>query len=451
MKIIFDFDGVLTDYNQFIQKNAIGYFQKKYQMKIINPDALEIEDIFDIQNILKALGHSEQEAINIQKKMLNHFWISHRFIKYSLLNRFRLGVRNYLNYLQKQGFTIEIHSSRAKTCEHNFVGMIAKTFSIWQCRLNGIFLRRNQFFFYPDDKEKLRGILKSCPLIVFDDKPWIIERLANAGMKVICVSGIHNKAVLTSENVEIIYNFDRCEVEKKTEKLLGKSNYMCHKREANSARFFKKLTRTSFILLLIFHPTILHPENIISGKKEGIIYAPNHRSTLDPLVIESILTEHIHWGALARFFRGEDSIFNNSKNPVLCNITRYAFHRLEYFPIERKKDNENSNNMESLKDINLFLKNGYKIGIFAEGTTRRDEGKEFGTFDDSFLHLAKRNGSWIQPITLLWMKTSGISFRVIVNFGKAFQIKDISIDEGMERFMEIQKKGLEENKSVAGF
>ena len=163
------------------------------------------------------------------------------------------------------------------------------------------------------------------------------------------------------------------------------------------------------------------------------------------------MTEHIHWGALARFFRGEDSIFNNSKNPVLCNITRYAFHRLEYFPIERKKDNENANNMESLKDINLFLKNGYKIGIFAEGTTRRDEGKEFGTFDDSFLHLAKRNGSWIQPITLLWMKTSGISFRVIVNFGKAFQIKDISIDEGMERFMEIQKKGLEENKSVAGF
>ena len=64
MKIIFDFDGVLTDYNQFIQKNAIGYFQKKYQMKIINPDALEIEDIFDIQNILKALGHSEQEAID---------------------------------------------------------------------------------------------------------------------------------------------------------------------------------------------------------------------------------------------------------------------------------------------------------------------------------------------------------------------------------------------------
>lgn len=447
-KIVFDFDGVLTDYNQFIQKNAIGYFQKKYQMNIINADALEIEEIFDIQNVLKNLGYSEQEAIHIQEKMLNHFWISHRFIKYILLNRFRLGVSKYINYLRKQGFTIEIHSSRAKTCERNFVGMIARLFSIWQCGLNGIFLRRKQFFFYPDDRRKLNGILKSCPLIVFEDKPWIIERLANAGKKVICVSGTHNKAVLTSENVEIIHRFDMGEVDQKIEKLLGKSNFMCHKREACSAKFFKYISKTAIILRLIFRPIILHPENIISGMKEGIIYAPNHRSTLDPLVIESILTEPIHWAALARFFKGEDSIFNNNKNPVLCNITRYVFRRLEYFPVERKKDNRNASNMESLRDMNLFLKNGYKIGIFAEGTTKREAGEDFGTFDNSFLRLAKRNGSWVQPITLLWMKTSGINSRVVVNFGKAFQIIDMSIDEGMKCFMEIQRKGLEENLRI---
>lgn len=53
MKFIFDFDGVLTDFNRFIRENAIGYFQKKYHMPVVNPDALEIEDIFDIQNTLK--------------------------------------------------------------------------------------------------------------------------------------------------------------------------------------------------------------------------------------------------------------------------------------------------------------------------------------------------------------------------------------------------------------
>lgn len=190
----------------------------------------------------------------------------------------------------------------------------------------------------------------------------------------------------------------------------------------------------------MFHPIVLNPQNIISDKKEGIIYAPNHRSTLDPLVIESVFTEPIHWAALKRFFQGEDSIFNNSKNPILCKITKNVFYRLGYFPIERKSDNPNANNLESLMQMNLFLKNGYKIGIFAEGTTRKGEKQDFGTFDDSFLRLAKKNKAWIQPITLLWINFPGAKHKVIVNFGQAFQMKDLDIEEGMKLFMEIQKR-----------
>ena len=72
-------------------------------------------------------------------------------------------------------------------------------------------------------------------------------------------------------------------------------------------------------------------------------------------------------------------------------------------------------------------------------------GEDFGTFDNAFLHLAKRNKAWIQPITLLWMNASGLKPKVIVNFGEAFQVNSMSIDESMEHFMEIQKAGLEEN------
>lgn len=68
MKIIFDFDGVLTDYNRFVQKIAIGYFRKKYHLEVINSDELEIENIFDIQNILEHSGYSAQEANVIKKK-----------------------------------------------------------------------------------------------------------------------------------------------------------------------------------------------------------------------------------------------------------------------------------------------------------------------------------------------------------------------------------------------
>lgn len=448
-KIIFDFDGVLTDFNQFIQKNAIGFFEKKYHMKVVNSAALEIEDIFDIQNRLECSGYSVQKAAEVKEQMLNHFWISHKFIKFSLLNRFRPGVREFINHLKNQGFIVEIHSSRSKTCEKNFVGMIARLFSIWQCQLNGIFLKKNRIFFYDNDKEKLKAILKSNAIIVFEDKPWIIEQLAEAGLNVLCVSGTHNKTVLPSKRVEVIDTFDKYGIENKMEKLLGKTSFLCHKREASSTKFFKKIIRTAFFFNLLFHPMILHPENIISEKKEGVIYAPNHRSTLDPIIVESVLKKHIHWVALARFFRGEDSIFNNNKNPVLCSITKYVFHKLEYFPIERKSDNPQANNITSLKDIDIFLKNGYKIGIFAEGTTRRAEGQDFGTFDDSFLRIARKNKSWIQPITLLWTQSSNIKSKVIVNFGKPFQVEGMSIKESMEYFMEIQKAGLRENSVVA--
>ena len=445
MKIIFDLDGTLTDFNQFIQENAINYFHKKYHMEVMKSDALEIEDIFDIQNVLENSGYSIQEADSVKKQMLDRFWISHRFIKFSLLNRFRPGVREYINYLKKQGFIVEIHTSRSKTCEDSLIGMTARAFTIWQCRLNGVFLRKNNFFFYPNDKEKVESIIRNRPMIVFDDKKQIIDQLEECGVKTICVSGVHNKSVLPSKNIEIIHTFDKSDIERKTEKLVGRTNLMCHKREADSVRFFRKISVTAIILRLIFRPMVLHSENILCEKAEGIIYAPNHRSTLDPLIIESVFTKHIHWAALARFFKGEDSIFNNSKNSVLCNITKNAFHRLEYFPIERKSDNPNANNTDTLKEMNLFLKNGYKIGIFAEGTTKRAAGEDFGTFDNAFLHLAKRNKAWIQPITLLWTNASGLKPKVIVNFGEAFQVNNMSIDESMKHFLEIQKVRLEEN------
>lgn len=448
MKIVFDFDGVLTDFNRFVQKNGLDYFQKKYQMTIVNPDELEIEDIFDMENVLKEFGYSEREAQMLKGRMLRRFWVSHRFIKFSLLSRFRPGVRQCVNNLKRQGFHIEIHSSRAKTCEDSLVGLIARIFSILQCGLNGVLVRKKHFFFYQNDEDKLEGILNCDPILVFDDKKQIVESLAEARIKVLCVSGRHNKSVLPSKNVEVINSFRQEDVEEKIEKLLGKTNWLCHKREAKSLKFFHAISKTTILLRRIYHPIILHPENIVTKSNVGVIYAPNHRSTLDPLIIESVLPELIHWAALVRFFDGKDSIFNNNKNSILCKITKYVFQKLEYFPIERKSDNPNSNNMASLKDMSVFLRNGYKVGIFAEGTIRRREGEEFGNFDEAFLRLAKRNSALIQPITLLWAENSKDKCKVIVNFGKTFQMEDMSIDEGMNKFMEIQKAALEENKST---
>lgn len=450
MKIIFDLDGTLTDFNKFIQENAIDYFEKKHHMNVQNPDALEIEDIFSIQKSLEASGYTPEDALAQQKHILNQFWVSHRFIKFSLFGRFRPGARRFIDSLRKDGFHIEIHTSRSRTCERCMPGIIARGFTVLQFRLNGVFLKRRQFFFYPDDTAKLGGVIKAQPLLVFDDKPWMIERLSEAGLKTICVAGRHSSAVLPTENVESIHSFHEDELEQKLAKLFGRSNWECHKKETASAKFFRRLTGFKPIIEKLFHPIILHPENRISENSKGVIFAPNHRRTLDPLLIECILLENIHWAALLRFFRAEDSLFNNSKNPVLCRMTKYIFQRLEYFPIDRKRDNPQANNMASIKNMCLFLKNGYKIGIFAEGTTRRPAGQDFGCFDDSFLRLAQKTEAWIQPITIFWPEPSGKGCGVVLNFGRPFQLKGMGIEEAMQHYLEIQRNALMENKEAAG-
>lgn len=155
------------------------------------------------------------------------------------------------------------------------------------------------------------------------------------------------------------------------------------------------------IVSVIFNPIIINEENIVKSADTGVIYVSNHQRTLDPIVITAILKEHIHWAALQCFFDGQDSIFNNSKNPVLCKITAKLFKELEYIPIQRKSDNINANNYTAISSMITYLKIGARIGIFPEGTIRKEKGKDFGEFDELFISLAKQTHSIIQPITIL--------------------------------------------------
>lgn len=208
---------------------------------------------------------------------------------------------------------------------------------------------------------------------------------------------------------------------------------------------FRKLKVLKPLMLCKFRPVVLNADNIYRGEK-GMIYAPNHRSTWDPIIITGILGFHVHWAALLRFFEGKDSIFNNSKSPILCRLTSVLFKRLEYFPIERKSDNNDANNLESVRNMNCFLKIRSKIGIFAEGTTRRPERNDFGTFDPSFILLAKKNKAVIQPITVLW--TIDKKQKIIVNLGESILPEKLSVEETMKLFLETQTRCLRENEEV---
>lgn len=449
MKIILDTDGTMTDFNLFIEENAIPYFEKKYGMYVVNPSALEVEDILDMDNFFSVkYGIDLQEAKKYTKKALDDFWISTKFIKFSLFGKFRKGTKEWICDAIKKGHIVEVHTSRSKTCENSAIGTIARTFTFLQYRINGISIPFKRFFFYPDDESKVEGIKKSKPDLVFDDKPEILEQLSTDGIKCICVEGNHNATLENTDMIQKIHTFYKEELEEKLKILMGVKTLRYYERAAHSDILFNKMKVLRFAIGTYFKPIVLNRENLFIPNNEGIIYAPNHRSTLDPIAISGIIAENVHWAALLRFFEGKDSIFNNSKNPVLCKLTASTFKGLEYFPIDRKSDNPAANNFKALTDMVNFLKINQKIGIFPEGTTRRPEGQEFGTFDDSFVLLSKKTNSWIQPITTLWIRELGIPQKLIINFGVPFKVGDMTREEAMTHYLAIQSDNLKENYAM---
>lgn len=448
MRIALDTDGTLTDFRAFLQKNAFSYFKNRYGFKVVYPDKCEIEDILDMTATISREGNcSEEKAKNLVRKILNKYWVGFRFVQFSLLSRFRKGASKTINELIKQGHEIRVFTSRAKTCEKSIVGAIARDFTIWQYRLNGIWLPRRCFNFYADDKDKVDGILSYSPQIAFDDKPEIVCKISEAGIPVICIAGEHNHDVTNSNFVEKTNDFDYETIRLKMKKLFG-NKLSVYDREAKSCAFISRIRLFRPVILAIFKPIILNNQNITQVPDSGIVYAPNHRSTLDPIVITTYLGQNIHWAALLRFFEAKDSIFANSKNPILCRITSRFFKTMEYFPIERKSDNPQANSFSSIKDMYKFLKINSRVGIFSEGTTKRPEGKTFGTFDSGFILLAKQSHALIQPVTTVWTEKGRRGSKVIVNFGEAFRADDMSIEEAMDHYMRIQERSMNENLRV---
>lgn len=449
MRIVFDIDGTLTDYGHFLKEIAYPFFQQKYQMPVVFPDCLEPEDIFDMNHFFQEKYQCTlKEAQYYTKQALDDFWVSFRFVKYALLYKFRFGVRECFTHLRKEKHIIEIYTSRAKTCEAGLLGMLSRALTIIQFDRNGIFFPPRRIHFFGSDKEKVAAIAAAGADLVFDDKPEVIESLVSQGIKCVCISGQHNQILVENESIRMLDCFSYEALNDVMVRLFGSETLATYRLAANSDLLFRKIYLISPLIRRYFSPIVLHKERILKVACTGIIYAPNHRSTLDPVIITSILGKNIHWAALLRFFEGKDSIFNNSKNPVLCKLTVAMFQKLIYFPIDRKSDNPNASNFQSVFRMLQFLRANQPVGIFPEGTTKRPEGAEFGTFDRSFLLLARKTDAWVQPVTTLWTKCSGKTPKVIINFGSPFQVKNMTIKEAYDHYLRIQASCLEENKAV---
>lgn len=141
MEIILDNDATVVDYRRFIDKFAIPYFKKKYNMNVAYEDKLELEDIFDCKNMLIRREYSEEDAEKQVNNILDKFWISPRYILYSVPWMFFPKAAKTLRILKKQGHHIEIHTSKMKASESNLIGRITR------------------FLMYLSDGKKIKGII----------------------------------------------------------------------------------------------------------------------------------------------------------------------------------------------------------------------------------------------------------------------------------------------------
>ena len=178
MKIILDTDGTMTNFNEFIMDEAVPFFKKKYSMEIVNDSALEVQDIFDMDNFFATKYKcSKEEAKKYTKKALDDFWVNPRYLKYALFSKFRAGLSKYIKKAIKDGHDIEVHTSRDKTTRNDLLGKAVRELTRLQYSLNGIHIEKNKFHFYENDTDKVNGIIAAKPTVVFEDKSSVIEKL----------------------------------------------------------------------------------------------------------------------------------------------------------------------------------------------------------------------------------------------------------------------------------
>ena len=157
--------------------------------------------------------------------------------------------------------------------------------------------------------------------------------------------------------------------------------------------------------------------------------------------------------ALKRFFTGEDSICNNSKNPILCGLTAGIFKGIGAVPVIRDQDRDKypgMDNAESMKEFDRYLKAGASIGIFPEGTTNKNPQKQnLLKPKSSAFYFAKENKTWLQPISIVWVpRELKISNKAIINFREPFNAGDMSLCDIADRWIETVNDGIEENKKL---
>jgi len=190
MNIIFDIDGTMTDFENFVLKKASPYMKRKYGVEATNYDGYDIDQVFELEKKYQELGTTQELAKAYSDKLMGKFWEAN-YIAY-ILAPFKKGAKETIAKLAKEQANIEFCSSRRKSTQTDFKGRFVRNTIKLQLLLN--LGRRHKVSLFEDDESKMNYILAKENIIMVDDKPELLKMLDSYDtIDGVCINASYNK------------------------------------------------------------------------------------------------------------------------------------------------------------------------------------------------------------------------------------------------------------------
>ena len=184
MNIGIDIDGVLTDIERFHFTYGVPFFDKKFNMSIVNEYGKDIVQLFQCT--------MEQER---------KFWLKHS-IKYVIKDKVRPDAEDFVKWLYDNGHKVYIITSRAMATKDNVLGKLMRYFVKKWLKKSGI--RYERIIFCDEDKIPA---LKECQIdYMIEDDPDNIRAMQGVA-KLLCMNAKCNEHI-TEEQAHRCYSFD---------------------------------------------------------------------------------------------------------------------------------------------------------------------------------------------------------------------------------------------------
>ena len=208
MKIVFDIDGTLTDFEKFVLENSEDYMKRKYGLGIANYNGYDLDEVYALRERFIEEGLFLSDAYWKARKVLNSFWTKY-YIKYCFMVYFRIGASDTINKLYNNGDEITIMTSRKHTCSNNILKPLTRFTIKEQLLLNNI--KYHSLKFFPSDYHKLQAIKQKKPDVVIDDKPELLLQISDV-TNAICINSAYNREHKFPNNVLRADGYENSEV-----------------------------------------------------------------------------------------------------------------------------------------------------------------------------------------------------------------------------------------------